>query len=52
MSDLDTELQRLMDLDEAVKCYLSHLWEAEQGAAVPDGQAIQYWLDRIGELAA
>ena len=50
MSGLDDELQRLMDLDLAAKCFLSLTAAAEQGADEPDETAIEYWLDEMRRL--
>jgi hypothetical protein len=49
MSDLDTELQRLMDVDNAVRNYLSHLYAVEQGAEEEHG-LVDYWRDTLERL--
>ena len=46
MSDLDAELQRLMDLDMAVRNYLSNLYAYEQGATNDDTMAA-YWREQL-----
>jgi len=48
MSALDKELERLMQLDLAVRTYLSFLWDVEQGG--DDDGNIDRWLDRLQEL--
>lgn len=50
MDPLDSELERLMDLDLAVRCWLSLTAAAEQGAGEPDETAIEYWLDEMRRL--
>ena len=50
VSGLDDELQRLMDLDLAAKCFLSLTAAAEQGADEPDETAIEYWLGEMRRL--
>ena len=47
---LDSELERLMDLDLAVTCYLSLKSAAEQGSDEPDEQAMEHWLEEMGRL--
>jgi len=50
MDPLDIELERLMDLDLAVRCWLSLTAASEQGADEPDEAAIEYWLDEMRRL--
>ncbi len=49
MSELDVEMQRLSDLDMAVRNYLSHLYAVEQGADEDSG-SVDYWRDRLEML--
>lgn len=49
MSALDAEVQRLMDVDEAVRSYLSHLWALEQGAE-HDETFVEYWREELERL--
>ena len=49
MSELDIEMQRLSDLDMAVRSYLSHLYAFEQGA-VHDETPMTYWRDEMQRL--
>jgi hypothetical protein len=46
---LDVELQRLMDVDQAVRSYLSHLWAFEQGAEDDEG-LLDYWRGELERL--
>ena len=46
MSALDAELNRLADLDMAVRQYLSHLAAFEQGA-VPDAPDMEHWREQL-----
>lgn len=46
---LDSELARLMEVDEAVRNYLSHLWAYEQGAEL-DGTFVEYWREQLEKL--
>ena len=48
---LDQELDRLMDLDLAVKCYLSHLAAVEQGAQY-DEDPLSHWRAEMERLTA
>jgi hypothetical protein len=50
MDRSDSELERLMDLDLAVRCWLSLTAAAEQGAEELDEAAIDYWLDEMRRL--
>jgi hypothetical protein len=47
---MDAELERLMDLDLAVKCFLSLKAAAEQGAEEPDETAMDHWLCEMRRL--
>jgi len=49
MSEFDVEMQRLSDLDMAVRNYLSHLYAVEQGAEQEHG-LVDYWRDRLEML--
>jgi hypothetical protein len=46
VTTLDDELQRLMDLDNAVRNYLSHLAAVEQGAD-DDEAPCDYWREQM-----
>lgn len=46
MSALDAELNRLGDLDMAVRQYLAHLAAFEQGA-VDDAPDLDYWREQL-----
>jgi hypothetical protein len=45
----ERELDRLMQVDEAVRSYLSHLWAYEQGSE-HDGTFVEYWRDQLSTL--
>lgn len=49
MSELDAELNNLMELREAVRCYLSWVWDARQG--VDDTGAIDFWEGEMARLS-
>ena len=49
VTTLDAELARLMEVDEAVRSYLSHLWAFEQGAEL-DGTFVEYWREQLERL--
>ena len=51
MSDFEAEMQRLSDLDMAVRNYLSHLAAFEQGAE-HDETPMQYWRDELEMLTS
>jgi len=51
MSELDIEMQRLSDLDMAVRSYLSHLYAFEQGAE-HDERPMTYWRDQLEVLTS
>ena len=46
MSEFDVEMQRLSDLDMAVRNYLSHLAAFEQGADA-DGPFVEHWREQL-----
>ena len=51
MSEFETEMQRLLLVDDAVRIYLSHLAALEQGAE-HDCRFLDYWraeLERLTE---
>ena len=51
MTAFETEMERLLLLDDAVRIYLSHLAAYEQGAE-HDGAFVDYWraeLERLTE---
>jgi hypothetical protein len=55
MSDFEAEMNRLVELDMAVRCYLSHLAAFEQGSE-HDGRPVEYWREQLelltsGEMA-
>lgn len=50
MSELDTELETLMELREAVRCYLSWVWDARHNGTDSFG-AIEHWEDEMGRLS-
>jgi len=49
MSELDAELHRLMELREAVHCYLSWVWDARQNGTDCEKE-IQHWEDEMARL--
>jgi hypothetical protein len=49
MSEFEVEMQRMLDLDNAVRAYLSHLWAYEQGAE-HDGTFVEYWREELQRL--
>jgi hypothetical protein len=49
MSEMDKELGALMELREAVRCYLSWVWDARQHGGRED--AIEYWEGEISRLS-
>ena len=51
MSELDIQLQRLAELDIAVRHYLSHLAAFEQGNDY-DGPHMEYWRRQMDELTS
>ncbi len=46
---METELERLMDLDLAVRCYLSQLYAVEQGAD-SDFHSLDHWRAEMERL--
>jgi hypothetical protein len=51
MSEFEAEMQRMLDLDLAVRNYLSHLYAFEQGAE-HDETPMMYWRDQLEMLTA
>jgi hypothetical protein len=51
MDGLAAYLDRLMELDVAVRTYLSCLWAVEQGAEDDDG-SIERWRSELERLTA
>ena len=50
MSELDQELATLMELREAVRCYFSWVWDAQQ-QGTDDHGAIAYWEAEMARLS-
>jgi hypothetical protein len=46
MSEFEAEMNRLADLDMAVRNYLSHLYAYEQGAE-HDGAFVDHWREQL-----
>jgi hypothetical protein len=46
MSEFDAEMNRLSELDMAVRNYLSHLAAFEQGAE-HDGAFVEHWREQL-----
>jgi hypothetical protein len=51
MSDFEAEVERLSDLDMAVRNYLSHLYAFEQGAE-HDETPMRYWREQLEMLTS
>ncbi len=51
MSELDAEMERLGELDMAVRMYLSHLYAFEQGAE-DDGPLVEHWREQLELLTS
>jgi hypothetical protein len=51
MSDFEAEMDRLIELDMAVRNYLAHLAAFEQGAE-QDETFLQYWRDELEMLTS
>jgi hypothetical protein len=49
MSDFEAEMQRLLELDTAVRNYLGHAWSVEQGAEEDDG-TVDLLRDELSRL--
>lgn len=49
MSEFDAEMNRLSELDMAVRNYLSHLAAFEQGAE-HDGASVEHWREQLDLL--
>jgi hypothetical protein len=50
MSDFEEEMQTLIDLREAVRCYLSWVWVAEQ-EGYEEAEPIQHWIEEMARLS-
>lgn len=50
MTGLDKELSDLMELREAVRCYLSWVWDARQNGTDSFG-AIEHWENEMERLS-
>jgi len=46
MSEFEAEMNRLSELDMAVRMYLSHLAAFEQGAEY-DGALVEHWREQL-----
>ena len=51
MSEFEAEMRRMLDLDMAVRNYLSHLYAFEQGA-VHDETPMLYWREQMDLLTS
>ncbi len=51
MSDFEDEMNRLTELDTAVRNYLSHLYAFEQGAE-HDGAFVEHWREQLDLLTS
>jgi hypothetical protein len=51
MSEFEAEMQRMLDLDLAVRNYLSHLYAFEQGAEESE-MSMLYWRDKMETLTS
>ena len=51
MSEFEAEMNRLTELDTAVRNYLSHLYAFEQGAE-DDGAGLEYWREQLDMLTS
>ena len=51
MSDFDIEMQRMLDLDMAVRNYLSHLYAVEQGSQ-HDQVPMEHWREQMDLLTS
>ena len=51
MSEFDAEMRRMVDLDMAVRQYLSHLYGFEQGV-LEDGPGMEQWREQLELLTA
>ena len=49
--EFEAEMNRLSELDMAVRNYLSHLAAFEQGA-VHDGRPMEYWREQLEVLTS
>ena len=51
MSEFEVEMERMLELDMAVRSYLSHLAAFEHGAE-HDGAFVAYWREQLELLTA
>jgi hypothetical protein len=51
MMEFETEMNRMVELDMAVRNYLSHLAAFEQGAE-QDGWLVEHWRDQLEMLTS
>jgi hypothetical protein len=51
VTGFEAEMQRMLDLDMAVRNYLSHLYAFEQGA-VHDEVPMMYWREQLEVLTS
>jgi len=51
VSEFEAEMNRLSELDMAVRSYLSHLYAFEQGAQ-HDEVPMMYWREQLDELTS
>ena len=49
--EFEAEMNRMVELDMAVRSYLSHLAAFEQGAE-HDGAYVEYWRDQLEMLTS
>lgn len=52
ISDFEQEMNRLNELDEAVKSYFSLLWAATEGSEEPDEEGMNYWFEEMERLSS
>ena len=51
MSEFEAEMQRLVELDDAVRMYLSHLCAAERGSQYDEGP-VSHWREQMEILTS
>ena len=51
MTEFESEMQRLVYLDDAVRMYLSHLYAVEQGAQDDEGP-VDHWREQMEILTS
>lgn len=51
MTEFEAEMERMSELDAAVRNYLSHLYAFEQGAT-HDETPMLYWRDKLETLTS